>query len=233
MWLFTGKNQYELVTVAVTQDYLACAWLQKVHKKDQTLTLRAYYIENRAYMQCADGMLYNATALATSIESFLKKHNLQKAFIAVAVSGPGVHSKFIVAPDAHYDLDSVGLDKGLYSICVSYVYPLENQFVFYVHAINRVLLLQYMLMAIRGHFNVVKITTTTMALLQAYKYLKGAHFRQAELAADLSACNNNIEHYFSLPLLKQTIVTTITLGQQDLVPLFISIGLFISFKEHQ
>jgi hypothetical protein len=108
------------------------------------------------------------------------------------------------------------------------MYPNDHgQFIFYLYSVPRALLLQYKLLAIAAHLNLITITTKRMALLNAYKHIFGAAFRRSQFGIDMIKHHNKIEELISTPILQRIVTIPPTISATDeCVHLATAYGLF-------
>ncbi len=224
MWPIPSLH-HELVTVSFFPTALVCSWIQKIATAPALQSLGAVGSFNlRAYKRYQLGNLellnlipYNPTIIKKYISSFLREHNLQNAFITFSLDGPAVIEKFIAMPTSTPARTDFGFTTaGNIGWEYRYVYQNDDgQYIFYVYAVPRSLLLQYQLLAIAGQCNLITITTKTAVLLETYKNIFGVAFRKSQLAVDMMRHNNNVENLISLDALRRMIMISPGVMLQD------------------
>lgn len=185
--------------------------------------------------ELTNGYIHNPTAIENHITSFLAKHNLKNAFIAIALRGPRVYERIATLPTTVSDpTDAILPNKQQQIWSYRYLYSQENaQSTFYVCSIAQSLLFQYKLLAIRQRLNLISITTVSMAHLHTYTYGYGVAFRHSQLAHDMALCKNRIEDLVSPDVIRRRLTIPARYAHDvdhelpTLTPLF---GLVISQK---
>jgi hypothetical protein len=228
MWPIPALER-ELITISFSSKNLCCSWIQKTKRGSAPLVLRAYERHELHNLELEHLTLFNPTKIKYLITSFVSQHKKSNAFVAFSFHGSGITEKLI----AHTTSTPQRADFGVpHSSNVlwdyRYLYPNDNnQFIFYLYAIPRLLLLQYELLAIAAHLNVIAMTTQHMALLSAYKYMFGAAFRKSQLGIDMMHHHNNYEKLISPTILARMITIPPTIRIQDeLTHLATACGLF-------
>ncbi|MCA9770519.1 hypothetical protein KC460_04080 [Candidatus Dependentiae bacterium] len=189
------NNNYEIVTIGFSQEYLCLAWISR---KNKIPTLTSYRKIHCTHLELHEGTLYNPTALGHYISQFLQKYTLHKAFVNMWLTGNYIHEQLIKTANAHPTTIELGtnMQKSIWDF--QYVYPTDNgHFVFYVTGIPKEILFQYQLLAVTNHINLITITTYHHALLHLYHFIQGAAFRHSQLAHDIQQHGNRIEFLFT------------------------------------
>src|SRR5579859_282419 len=164
-----------IVGLNITSRTLTCSWIEVSNKKnDFPYELKAYKHILFEVHQKTSLTIYNPTRLKSLISTFLDLHDLHDACIVVALSGDGLNEKQIMLTRPTADLKQVEGPEPLlwHYYCLQENSP-TNQTPWYSCGMRRELLFQYQLLAIMSGINLIQITTPTMALLKAYKFLKG------------------------------------------------------------
>ncbi len=106
--------------------------------------------------------------------------------VNIALCGPSIHEKITAKKTV--------IDKAQHT---SYLYTQDDKSIYYTTTINPALLMQYQLMAIASHIQLLTITTPFIAQLKLYQTVHGTAFRHAQLAHDLRIHNHRIEDIFT------------------------------------
>ena len=163
----------DIVGINITPRTLTCSWVQAPGKKHEPYELKAYKHLLFEVHQKASLAIYNPTRLSSLISTFLEVHDLRDAFIVIALSGDGLVEKQIMLPKPAVNLNSIeGKDALVWNYYCLQEQTGTNQAPWYTCGLKQELLFQYQLLAIKARLNVIQITTPTMALLKAYKFLK-------------------------------------------------------------
>src|SRR5579859_6455735 len=162
-----------IVGINITPRTLTCSWVKAPDNKHDPYELKAYKHLLFEVHQKASLTIHNPTRLSSLISTFLEVHDLRDAFIVIALSGDGLVEKQVMLPKPTVSLQQF---EGNNSMIWNY-YCLQdqteiNQAPWYTCGLKQELLFQYQLLAIKARLNVIQITTPTMALLKAYKFLK-------------------------------------------------------------
>lgn len=198
------KNEF--VSIIFSSDAISCSWIQKTNKGAAPLVLRAYQRYTLHNSELYNLIPFNPTTIKKYILSFLQQYDLKNAFILFCLDGPGMLERFVSMPisTAHrtdFDIPHTSSIQWEYR----YIYPNHGQYVFYVYALPRSLILQYELLAMSMRCNMVMMTTKTAALLAAYKNIFGIAFRASQLAIDMTRYDNNVEDLISVDALRRMI----------------------------
>lgn len=129
--------------------------------------------------------IFNQTRLQILISTFLETNKLSNACVIFALSGEGMIEKQVMLSKPAADLDTIEKaefrEPGFADTASNHMqwhyYCLQDtkkhhEAPWYCCGISRALLFQYQLLAIRCKLNLIQVTTPTMALLQAHRYLK-------------------------------------------------------------
>ncbi|HSC25242.1 MAG TPA: hypothetical protein VLB80_03450 [Candidatus Babeliales bacterium] len=225
MWPIPTLNN-TFVTVFFSSDTLICSWIERIDN-NPLLTLRAYKRYPLSNLELERLTIFNPTIIQKYISLFLHEYDLINAFILFSLQGSGVTEKFVAMSTStphHSDFGSMNSRNFLWEY--RYLYPNDKgQFIFYVYKVLRSLVLQYQLLAIAAGCNLVTMTTKTIGLIDAYKYIFGTAFRRSQFAIDMIKCNNNIETLFSIDMLNRMLIFTTKGALQDQIYHAASIGL--------
>lgn len=219
----------EYVQLLFKPQSLTCSWIRK--KSSTTYELCAYkqFLSNEAQ---GISHMFNPTYIKQSVRSFIYQHELEHAFISIALAGNNVVESIVELPFASPTRDQFPFPK-LHKLTwdFRYLYPHDDaRFAFYVGGINQSALLQYQLLAIAARLNVVAITPSRMAMLNVYQALYAQAFRHSHLARELQARNNQIQDLFTNDMLRRmlTIKPSVDVDvNKEREALITSLGLFI------
>ncbi len=196
MWPFL-PHKNNVVTILCNPQQIVCSWIQR-SDKHAPLELKGYTRIPLEHFELERGVLFNPTSIKKYVTQFLHAHGLAKAYITIATSGPTIKQQLVTLPHASPTLDDFNVpSRRTIQWQYQYLYPNDSKFVFYVCGIPQELILQYKLLAIAAHLNIITLTTERMALFNLYQYIHGAAFRHAQLAVDMLQHNNMIEELFT------------------------------------
>lgn len=199
--------QHEFVSITFSSQAITCSWIQKTTKGAAPLILRAYKRYSLNNFELYNLIPFNPTIIKKYILSFLHQYHLRNVFILFCLDGPIVVEQFVsMSTSAIHRTDFAIPNISSAQWEYRYIYPNDGQYVFYVYAIPRSLILQYELLTMSMQCNVVTITTKTAALLAAYKNIFGTAFRKSQLAMDMMKYDNNVEDLVSADALRRTIM---------------------------
>ncbi len=221
-----------LVTINFYPHAVACSIIERA-ASGAPFVLKAYQRVDLHNLELEQLIVFNPTKLKRIVYTFLQKHAAQHAFIACTLRGPHLFEKYITMQNQkpkHRDFALPELNSLVWDYRV--VYPTDHgKSVFYVAGLPRTLIAQYQLFAIAAQLHMTTLIPEQMALLQVYRYQRGAAFRRTQLAVDMLQHHNMIDY----------ICTTETLGRILHIPshlvidrareassLLASCGLFIS-----
>ncbi len=229
MWPLPPLDK-QFVAITIQPHHLSCSWIQRSHKKAPFL-LRAYKRFSLQNLELEKLILFNPTSIKKYITTFLSTHQLHNAFIAFSLSGPNIIEQFIALQTANPTPDNFSVQKADNILWeYEYVYPRDHQFIFYVYSMPQAILLQYQLLSIAAHLNIIAIIPQRRVLLSLYKFLYGSAFRQAQLAVDMTRHHNMIEYLFTPDLLARiiNISPNIKSRVEEMPYLLTACGLFVS-----
>lgn len=142
-----------------------------------------------------DSSVWSKAILVTSydiehhLKVFVKEQKAQHTCISIGLASPLVAETLITAPSSNFIASAV---SGR-SITTHYLYPTANaHFCYYISSVAYEILFQYQLLSTTLSLNLIRITTSNLARLFAYKHSYGNAFRQSQLASDMYQCNNHI-----------------------------------------
>lgn len=224
--------QHKLVSILFSHDALVCCWIEKTDHGAAPLIVRAYQHYPLDNLELENLIIFNPTIIKKYITSFLEQHHLCDAFITFVLHGPAVMEHFVAMPTStphRADFPVAGAAKGMLWE-YRYLYPNDHgQFIFYVYAVPRSLILQYQLLAIATQCNLITMTTQTAGLLSAYQHIFGSAFRRTQLAVDMTRCNNNIDALISVDAVNRMLTSGIDIDvAQERSYLAAAVGLFYS-----
>ncbi|MBN1549339.1 hypothetical protein JW872_01625 [Candidatus Babeliales bacterium] len=182
---FIPRVTKDIVGVNITPRTITLSWIAPSKQGPAPYDIKALkqlLIETRPE---ATLRIFNPTRLDTLITTFLEKHNLKNACIIFALSGKGVIEKQAMMKKPVADLEAFeqklfnepGFADTHSNQMVWNYYCLQDtkehhEAPWYFCGMSQELLFQYQLLAIRCKLNLIHITTSTMALLQAHLHLK-------------------------------------------------------------
>jgi hypothetical protein len=215
----------DLITISLNPQFLTCTWMKSAQinaKNNNRWMLKNYHKIPLLNLEFEQSVPFNLTRIKQSIHEFITANDLKSAYAAIAISGPGIKEEFLTRSIAHpkrEHFESEELKLNIWDYI--YLYPMDHgQFAFYVTSISRQQVLQYQLLAISLQLNLLVLTTQSMALLQAYKYMQGTNFRHSQLGLDMIAHKNNMSNYFKDNITSHllTISPTISVSLPDEMP---------------
>jgi hypothetical protein len=162
----------DIVGINITPRTLTCSWIKATPKKETPYELKAYKHLLFDIYQKTSLVLFNPTRLRSLISTFLKLHNLSNAYIVFSLSGKEMIEKQRMLLQPAAELKSLENDSNLLWHYYCLQENTQKAAPWYCCAFSHELLFQYQLFAIHCRLNLIQITTPTMALLQAYSFLK-------------------------------------------------------------
>lgn len=166
-----------------------------------------YEQHSLSHLEIINSLVYNPTRVRMLITHFLAQHKKHNAYVSFCLSGPHIAQYYVTLPTAHPKSTDFGIaQSNAFEWGYRFMYHNdEGLAVFYVYKIPRALLLQYQLIAIAAHLNLIAITTDHMALYATYKTLFGKTFRQTQYALDMMKHKNCPDKLITLDALKRII----------------------------
>jgi hypothetical protein len=204
-------------------------WLS-LHRENNRIQLRSYHKKIIDHLELEHLYIFNPTRIGSLIASWYHATK-QKMPIAYALAGPSIYEKIVPTTTAHPTPNQLPISPALHLQWEhAYLYSYDSAHYFYLCGIQKTLLFQYQLLAIRMQLPLHSITTQGMALLDIYRYLFGSTYRPAQLAMALTKCNNNIEQLFSRDDLARLLMlpAQYNLSPSDIIPLLTACGLFVA-----
>lgn len=161
-----------IVGINITPRTLTCSWIEPTENQEMPYALKAYkHILFDIYPK-KSLTIFNPTRLRSLINTFLTLHNLSNAYVVFSLSGQEIIEKQLMLIQPTAELQSLEETTPF----LWHYYCLQENTTdaapWYCCALSHELLFQYQLFAIWCRLNLIQITTPTMALLQAYKFLK-------------------------------------------------------------
>lgn len=208
MWPLIAHSR-QLVAMTLNPHMLALSWFsQETVQKQPRLQLNAFTLNMFENLEFVDGLIFNPTAINEHLKKFIQTNKLSSPAIACSLAGPGIQEKIVMLPTAQpseknftHTFENVNMWDYMY------LYPHDGKFSYYVCGITRKQLAQHTAFAASYGYNISILTTASAALLGLYKHIHGPAFRYSQLAHDLAAGNNTIEHLNSVQLVRSTIKT--------------------------
>lgn len=164
---------HSIVGINITPRTITCSWIVETPDKSLPYVLKAYKHVLFEVHEKDTLTIYNPTRLRSLIMAFLQLYDLEDSLIVMALSGQGIVEKQIMLtqPTAYVqDVEKNELmDWHYFQLQENPNLPMSP---WYCCGIMRTLLLQYQLLAIQVALNLVQVTTPTMALLKAYRFIK-------------------------------------------------------------
>jgi len=232
MWPIPTREQ-EIVTVAVGRQRIYCG---RLNQADQSFPLtfvsqKIYELPERAIGPLT---IYNQTAIVRAIRSFLEEQSCPGARVAVALSPPQIKSAIVTqsptqsAPYHGFEGAQWGWDWQY-----QYLYPDETEgFIYYACGMPYTLRHQWHLMATQTPFNLVTLTSGSMALLTLYEAANGSSFRRSQFATRMRQHRNMITRLFSADTAHRILHSNTPTPSEQLLPALVNCGLFVSEREN-
>jgi len=164
---------HEIVGITITPRTMTCSWIAATPEGPAPYILRAYKHILFELHEKNTLTLFNPTRVRSLILNFLQLYDLEDATVVIALSGQGVTEKQMMLTQPTAPLGALEKDE----LTAWHYYQLQEaptlpKSPWYCCGISRTLLLQYQLLSIQIALNLVQITTPTMALLKAYRFIK-------------------------------------------------------------
>lgn len=230
MWPWRQRT-HPVMTITLDDTSLKCSWIEQ-RVNSATYVIRAHQHTPLDPIAVASRM-YHPTLLQHQIQSFIAAHQLQNAYVLMAVAGQGIIESLVTVPTANpqpEDFAFAKLKKVLWHR--AYLYPHDDGLhTFYVGGISRQLLFQYQLLAINLRLNLIAIIPERWVLLHLYEYVQGAAFRRSALAHAMEQHHNNIHALQSSDILQRIIRVPTTLLPINYASLASDVGLFIAGRD--
>ena len=242
MWLMPSRKS-EIVTIAVGREHIYCSKLLQTKNSFplSVIAQKTYTLPDHAIGPLT---IYNPTAITQAIRSFLTEHDAQHARVAIALSPPQIKSTItlqsLTQQKPYHGFED--LRQG-WDWQYQYLYPEEEKeeegFLYYACGMPYTLRFQWHLMAVQTPFNLVTLTSGSMALFALYEAINKSTFRRSKFAESMRKHNNIITRLFSHDTqgtMHRIVINNITktpTPQAERLPLLINCGLFISELEGQ
>jgi hypothetical protein len=182
-----------IVGINITARTITCSWIEKVRNQAAPYELKAYKHILLEVHPKTTLTIYNPTRLRSIINTFLDLHNLKDACIVAALSGDGITEKQIMLNKPTAALSAIeGTDPLSWHYYCLQEDSVGPQAPWYTCGMKREILFQYQLLAMSAGINLIQITTPTMALLKAYKFLKGDNNQRKTNIVDCLNLNGHI-----------------------------------------
>lgn len=194
MWPFPPLS-HNVLAITCTPQELTCSLIRKT-KIPTRYELYAHYQYPISHHEYGQSGINNPTLLRRYIEQVIETHQLAGSSCVVSLVGPAITERitsFNQTDPPYHQIADPRLKGTLWDLY--YLYPEDDgRFTFYVTGVKQTLIFQWKLLFSTLSVHLVGITTESMALLYAYKYVYGATFRPTQLARDL----NKLHHASSL-----------------------------------
>jgi hypothetical protein len=168
-----------IVGINITPRTITCSWISSTPEQSTPYTLQAYKHLLFELHEKNSLTLFNPTRVRSLILNFMQLYDLEDAAVVIALSGQGVTEKQLMLTQPTAPVNEIEKDE----LTAWHYYQLQEapnmpKSPWYCCGISRALLLQYQLLSIQIALNLVQVTTPTMALLKAYRFIK--HHQQPE-----------------------------------------------------
>ncbi len=193
---FIPAVSMDYITIELTPDYIVCTWLAPSGHKAK---LKAYTKHTFDHGASKSGALCNPSHLIKHIQNFVQRYALHDAVCVLSVAGPAMYEHILSLPVATPSAQHI-MQPGMEQLTWEshYLYPTEeHMFDFYVSGMRREHRLQYQLLALNAHLNLVTLTSPFMAAMHVYEQLHGTNFRRADLAQKMQQSKKNIFETFT------------------------------------
>ena len=198
---------HRLVTIIFSLQDITCCWIEKTSGAAAPFLLRAYKKYSLFDYELEKLILFNPSRIKKYIQSFLDLYGLQNAFVAFCFDGPSIIDHYIPMTTSTPSRKDFSISQS-HALLWQYSYLYQNdhgQYVFYVYAVPRLVVLQYQLLGIALRCNLLVMTSKKAALLEAYKHIFGTAFRKTQLALDMMRFDNDLEGILSIDLIKRVV----------------------------
>jgi len=228
MWQLLPKIHHETVGLCITPNALILSWIQP-HRGPSAYILKAYKEITLSPTTFCKDHLFNPINIQSPLRSFLHTYALHNAYILCAVHGSGIQERFTSHISPYADTNTKHVMQLRH-----YLYTLDNsEKIFYHVRMSSTLLMQYILLALQEHLNLIAIVPYFAAYLALYQRIHASAFRRAQLAQDMQHHNNQLHAMFTQEQIKRLV--TIPAHIQHSIPhaLPLVLGLFLLGTEHE
>jgi len=231
MWSWPYHDD-RLVAISFYPHAMTCSLIERA-QTTAPFVVHAYERFELRNLELENLIIFNPTHIKRLVHAFLKKHTAQHAFIACSLRGPQLFETYVTLQNQKPKSSEFVIPE-LKKLAwdFEYIYPTDHgKSVFYVAGLPHALIAQYQLFAINAKLHMTKVIPESMALLQLYRYQRGAAFRRTQLALDMRQHHNIIEYLFNKDTLGRImhIPKSVVLDRtREIGPLLTACGLFIS-----
>lgn len=225
------STQY--LIIGNTENTLTLTILKKSATQHKLITVSAYRTIILDETCLYKGIIYNPTQLIKILTSFMHTHAIKQTDIIWWINTSACIQN-LIHQNSPFTSETILQSHMRAQHCGNYlyIYPSDNtHFVFYNAQLPQWIIFQYQLIAHKIVCHIQLLTTQHMGLLQLYRFIQGASFRPAKLAADLKTHDHKLESLFTWSViapfvsLAPYVTFDYTTDSSLLLP---SLGLFVS-----
>lgn len=170
MWFYKQTVKH-IVALTFKQDYFAYAHIKKNNNQStySLINFKKHLFNN---LEIEKQVIFNPTRIGNYLHSLQQELVKGNADIRISIDGPAIFEAIVESPDSLIgEPYSSQLKNTVWEDTPIFPNSGTHKQI-YVCGISRALLFQYQLLAIKHKFNIQCITTSNMALLNAYHLLK-------------------------------------------------------------
>ncbi|MEX0940186.1 MAG: hypothetical protein WDZ41_02410 [Candidatus Babeliales bacterium] len=165
------EKRKHIISVHLNQNHLACYWLEKL--KQNQFEVRAYQATILKRFEFKNLITFNSLFIKSTLQNFIKKHNLKKSDAVLSLGGPGFIEQIINLGTEIPQIYHLNCAKNVPIFWdyqpMSYVKQ-SNKTYYYCCAITKELLFQQQLIALMVPITYTKILSQRISLLHACNY---------------------------------------------------------------
>ena len=175
--------------------------------------------------QFEQGIICNPTHIGQLIEEW-KRINGSANITHIIIKSPQAKEQFFFLSSHNATRQEIPIPFSHDQIVAyKYVYAHDQQYCYYSCTISRLILLQYTLLAEKHDFFIETITSSTNALLDAYKKMYGPVFRETQLGIDMLKYNNQVEYLLNKEMVSRVLkLNRHVISHEQCIPLLTAYG---------
>ena len=190
--------QNECITITLFPTFIALGWLGPTKKNP--ITLKAY--------KKIDVTISRPKSIRPYLQDFIHYNKLEHSFVALSLSTPAIYETFTSLATTISQARDIYAENNKANNSLQHYFLHSNHngtHTFYVYTVPLGLIAQYQILLHTLELQPSIITSSYLALIECYKKIFGAAYRQSQMAVDMLSHHYKLENAIQQSLINRLV----------------------------